>query len=187
MSTERNGNFTSIYYIVLFSTRVMDFLHITQPHSHSNPSELSSVFLLCLRAKFVRKFRAMQHGTLSLGHITIPPYHHSKGLSYTLCLRLLSEFGWKYLNRIDFTTHERMSVDDKHLLWQLQPTCSLLSKIETHLCSPLTKSEAALDCFAMCLGWRVLVTLWLLFWGFAWKSAWYFPTFFEQSRVERTN
>ena len=87
-SAERNGYFASIciyskyiythiyIYTVLFSPRVMDFLnqHMTEPHStHSNPSDLSSVFILCLPAKFVQKSRAMQRGTLSLGHITILP------------------------------------------------------------------------------------------------------------------
>ena len=83
----------------------MDFLsqHITQPSTqhtqiHQTCHQFSSS---AYGQNSCEKSRAMQHGTLGLGHITIPPYHHSKGVSKE---RRLCEFDSKYLNRIDFTT-----------------------------------------------------------------------------------
>ena len=129
----------------------------------------------------------------SYHHTAVPPFQRIA----------LSEFGSKYPNRIDFTTDHwtwstllsrwyptlqtpmngwaqliNISFDNYNRLavyYRKVGTSETNNKTKKrskigHLCSPLTKSETALPCR---LGWRVLVTLWLLFlhWGFALRGS----------------
>ena len=91
ISAKRNGNVISIYsYVYMYSICLCNMYihsslfspHITQPLTqHPQIHQTCHQFSSAYQQNSCEKSRAMQHGTLSLGHVTIPTYNHSKELS----------------------------------------------------------------------------------------------------------